>query len=479
MLEARANPDDICRALKFCTDPSCHLFPKSGFVATSLMNKVALQLNPEKTIWQVSKMLGKASVKTQPRQAASPPSSPVPMPPLRKILPHFDEDGDYFSTVATLRGFNWRGQDCDDTNSDVYPGRRVPTSDPSLDYNCNGISGRDPVSGKTWKELYCDNSGQLGVAVMGGSACSHFAIPGKWVNFNNITSNTYSDVLEAAENELDWPHKSWGTGYDTWSQDGAINSIYLKLRERNLCNHRDYQQLGVNGFSSSDVYATVGSLARNAKFDHPMTVFHSPLGDDVCNMNIDDTVAHMTTPKEFRAWVYGSLKQLDTMLPQGSHVMFVGLVNGSILWDTLHNRMHPFGVTYPTLYSWLLCSKSNPCVGWLNPNSTLRAAASERAKLLSDQYPIIIKDHAHEFKNFDMAYYPFPLRPIFDNWIREGKDPALLIEPVDGFHPSTLTNSLAAKWLTDHMAIDHPTFLGPINPNNAAIKAKFGNQGGY
>jgi acyloxyacyl hydrolase len=481
MLEKKANPDDICKVFGFCTNPRCLLFGPSNFVASAEMKQFESHSDSEKLTSELKRMLLKAEMMpTKKKHETERGGFDVPLPPSHKVLPYFDNDGDYFSTYPTLRGYNWRGQDCNDSDANIYPGRKaVNQKDSSADYNCNGIYGRDEVSGKTWKELYCGGSGQLGVAVMGGSACSHFAIRGKWVAFNNITSGTYSDMLEGAENELDWPQKSWGTGYETWSGEGAINSIYLTMRERNLCNHRDYQQLGVNGYSSKEVFETVSSLGRRASLDHPMTVFHSPLGDDVCNMHVENTVAYMTTPEEFRTYVYGTLKQLDSILPPGSHVMFVGLVNGSILWDTLHNRIHPFGIPYPQLYSWLLCLRSNPCVGWLNPDAATRAQASARAKLLSDQYPLIIQQHAHEFKNFDLAYYPFPLKPIFDEWTAAGKDPALLIEPVDGFHPSTIANSLAAKWLSDHMARDHPSFLGPINPHNAAIKARFGSQGGY
>lgn len=479
MLEQRANPDDICTALKFCTDPSCRLFGRSAFSEHSESKFSLSSAQSSKLSRDLKEMLG-VSEKSETLENAKSFAAPITgMPPFHKVLPFSDNDGDYFSTIPTLRGYNWRGQDCNDFDSTVYPGRRIPSGSVGTDYNCNGISGTDPSSGKAWKDVYCSNSGQLGVAVMGGSACSHFAIRDKWVRFSNISSSTYSDVIQAAENELDWPHKSWVTGYDTWSDEGPIHSIYLKMRERNLCNHRDYQQLGVNGYDSLDVLAAVESLARNRTHDHPMLLVHAPIGDDVCNMHNEDTVSYMTTPEEFRIWVHATLKKLDDMLPPNSHVLFVGLVNGSILWDTLHNRMHPFGVTYPQLYTWLLCLKSNPCVGWLNPDAKTRHETTQRAQLLSDQYPIIIEQHKHEFKNFDLAYYPFPLKPILDKWVADGNDPALLIEPVDGFHPSTIANSLVAKWLTDHLEKDHPEFLGPINPNNAAIKAKFGAQGGY
>jgi acyloxyacyl hydrolase len=52
-----------------------------------------------------------------------------------------DLDGDKHSTMRELRGFNWRGKDCDDSNGNVYPGRAVNNYGPNVDHNCNGIVG--------------------------------------------------------------------------------------------------------------------------------------------------------------------------------------------------------------------------------------------------------------------------------------------------------------------------------------------------
>jgi len=38
--------------------------------------------------------------------------------------------------------------------------------------------------------------------------------------------------------------------------------------------------------------------------------------------------------------------------------------------------------------------------------------------------------------HFDWDYYDFPIKKIMEEWVKEGHDPADLIEPVDGFHPS-------------------------------------------
>lgn len=38
--------------------------------------------------------------------------------------PILDVDNDAFSGHPGLRGSSWRGKDCDDSKSDIYPGRK-------------------------------------------------------------------------------------------------------------------------------------------------------------------------------------------------------------------------------------------------------------------------------------------------------------------------------------------------------------------
>lgn len=51
----------------------------------------------------------------------------------------------------------------------------------------------------------------------------------------------------------------------------------------------------------------------------------------------------MTTPKEMLSNVVQALQYLDSRLPNGSHVILTGLVDGRFLWDNLHDRYHPLG----------------------------------------------------------------------------------------------------------------------------------------
>ena len=71
-------------------------------------------------------------------------------------------------------------------------------------------------------------------------------------------------------------------------------------------------------------------------------VAYSLVGNDVCNGH-PDTFAHMTKPDELYANAVDTMNYLDTVLPFGSHVLLTGLVNGSILFDSLGDRIYPLG----------------------------------------------------------------------------------------------------------------------------------------
>jgi len=50
----------------------------------------------------------------------------------------------------------------------------------------------------------------------------------------------------------------------------------------------------------------------------------------------------------------------------------------------------------------------------------------------------------------------------------------MLTERESSFHPSQITNALAAEFLYNAIAKDHPQFVGAKNPNNANILSMFG-----
>ena len=73
-----------------------------------------------------------------------------------------------------------------------------------------------------------------------------------------------------------------------------------------------------------------------------------------------DTINHMTKPKDFHKNLVKTLTYLDTVLPNVSHVLLSGLANGSLLFDSVGNRIHPYGrarndVKYSDVYTYLSC----------------------------------------------------------------------------------------------------------------------------
>jgi acyloxyacyl hydrolase len=272
-----------------------------------------------------------------------------------------DLDRDRFSTVNEFRGADWRGKDCNDADNAVYAGRLPnPSWDAVEDSNCNGIYGADPKTNKPYEQLYCDGTNAMGTILLGDSAGAHFHIPPEWLTASLINSTTYSNLISVLENEFDWPMYSASTGHLPFDFLNIPNdSLYLRMRANNLCNHRDYQNLGVNGARVGSMNDTIiREIGRMQQVDKPALVWMALIGNDVCNGHPDPS--HMTTPTEFRASVLASLAFLDTKLPKGSHVLLSGLANGLILYDSLHNRTHPVGqlhndVLYSDLYDFMNC----------------------------------------------------------------------------------------------------------------------------
>jgi acyloxyacyl hydrolase len=292
-------------------------------------------------------------------------------------LPLSDGDNDTFAgntlVVADdfvadhFRGASWRGRDCNDGDGTVYPGRRS-SGNASVDANCNGISGVDPASGTPYEELFCSGANApMGLVILGDSAAAHFHLPPQYLNANTFN---LSGLLELAANEADWPACSWSTGFRNASDcprsaylgNVTAASVYARMRALNRCMHRDYQNIGVNGARTGSMAppnGVINALQRNQMEDAPLLVIFALIGNDVCNGH--PGTGSMTTVDEFRANVLASLAYLDTVLPTGSHVAFLGLVDGRVLFNTTHAYTHPTGATYPEVYEYLSCSGANPC----------------------------------------------------------------------------------------------------------------------
>jgi acyloxyacyl hydrolase len=141
-------------------------------------------------------------------------------------LPPFDLDNDTFGDISTLRGYHWRGADCNELNKNFYPGRK--TGEKILDQDCNGIFGVN-AKGSTYEDEFCSHSKRFGVAVIGDSAGAHFSIPEKYFNASMINGTTYHDLLQRAADELDIPNESGYTG-NTPTHGHTRHSFYKYAR---------------------------------------------------------------------------------------------------------------------------------------------------------------------------------------------------------------------------------------------------------
>ncbi len=379
-----------------------------------------------------------------------------------KHLPVFDTDSDRFSGMPTFRGYNWRGKDCNDLAGDVYPGRKR-AGHHSLDHDCNGIFGLSP-EGKPYEEKFCEGSIHLGVGVVGDSAGAHFSIPAKFMDASLMGNGTFKDLLTRLANEFDVPHESGYTGYSSQPQ---THSVYKYLRSHNLCINNDYQNLGVNGGSSSNSETNFAALAREQGKDHPMLLFFELIGNDVCGSGLSTITKDRFKKNILKLWT-----QLDERLPKGSHLWVFGLVDGRLLYDNLYDQLHPLNVTYPVVYDFLNCLKISPCFGFLNSNQSARDYTAALAEVLNQGYRELLQEN-HSFANFDIAYYDFPAQDIMQRYAAQGKNIKDLIEPCDGFHPSGAFHSELADWIWERLRADHPDWIGPPNPHNPQIKQVF------
>lgn len=489
LLTEKLSADVICNALSLCYQekgqPYCHAFPSRRHFRDDVLQpkkKVFSKLFDENESFYGSKV-----------PATFNPCSLAGVSELCDLLNHVfksdlplvDLDNDTYSAVLqSWRGSSWRGRDCDDINHLHHPGTKPRYSDKIFESTCNGIHGIHP-SGIPFEDLFCKDTGNLGVIVIGDSVAGHFHIPPEWLTAKFFSGEIFKNAAFIAENEFDWPQLSVYTGYfrkSRWPMErGHSNSIYLKLWERNHCNHRDYQNLAKNGADSFEANSRLlPSMARNQTHDQPALVFYSLIGNDVCHHM--HNLSAMTTPQEMHENVLETLHTLDKRLPSGSHVILIGLVDGRILFNSLHNRIHPIGklrgdVTYEQLYDFLNCLQISPCFGWLNSNETIRNLTSERAAQLTTVLQTVAE--TSRFENFDLYFFECPILEVLKEWVEKGGKVYELIEPVDGFHPTMKAETLMADTLWRIMESKIPHVLGKVNPYNFRIKLVFGDQGGY
>lgn len=379
------------------------------------------------------------------------------------VLPTLDNDGDFFSPSHKItRGADWRGEDCDDHNKAVHPGVYDTTE---ADWNCNGIYGSSPDTGFTFEQMWCAQSQSRSLAFFGDSASAGFEISSEWLNLDNLTL-----LGQALLDELDWPMKAWGSGWDI--SVGNL-SIYRGMVDNNRCNRGDFQSMAKNGAEIRDLGQYQVSDFDCAPTNKPVSAIIGYIGNDVCHDNLQD----MTTPAEFRTRLLDGLTQLDKKVPKGSFVVLLGLVDGRILFNTLHNQIHPLGVTYEQFYDFLDCTNSNPCRTWLTSDEVSRNATSARAAELDAVIEDVVKNG--QFSNFKLGFMDFTelVEDGFEIIERQGIPRKFLISAMDGFHPSIgVGHRVIADVLWTHIKEKFPEFVGPFNPHNNDIRGKFGNQ---
>ncbi|CAK7307049.1 acyloxyacyl hydrolase isoform X1 [Vulpes vulpes] len=479
LLNTDMNADVVCHSLEFCKQdpgqPLCHLYPLP------------------KEAWKPTLEKARQIVKKSPSLKHSRSSSDIcSLPFLARIcqriksaiknsVPFKDVDSDKYSVFPTLRGYHWRGRDCNDSNKMAYPGRRPVNWDIHEDSNCNGIWGVDPKDGIPYEKKFCEGSQPRGIILLGDSAGAHFHISPEWLTASQMSLKSFISLPTALTNELNWPQLSGTTGFLDSISGIKENSIYLRLRKRNHCNHRDYQNISRNGASSQNLKKFIESLSRNQLLDHPAIVIYAMIGNDVCSRKVDP-VPEMTTPEKLYSSIMQTLKYLNSHLPNGSHVILYGLPDGRFLWDNLHDRYYPLGqlnkdVTYAHFYSFLNCLQVSPCHGWMSSNKTLRTLTSERAKQLSHTLKKIAA--SKKFTNFDLFYVDFDFQEVTEEWQKRGGQPWQLIEPVDGFHPNEVALLLLADRFWKKVQLQWPQVLGKENPFNPQIEQVFGDQGGH
>jgi acyloxyacyl hydrolase len=63
--------------------------------------------------------------------------------------------------------------------------------------------------------------------------------------------------------------------------------VYKYLRQWNLCNHNDFQNIGVNGGASGNTKTNIKALVRNQQEDYPLLMFLELIGNDVCKKSFE------------------------------------------------------------------------------------------------------------------------------------------------------------------------------------------------
>ena len=152
-----------------------------------------------------------------------------------------------------------------------------------------------------------EQDSRYSIVMFGDSAAAAFSIPVEWMYLEDLSS-----IPSVALQEFDHPDLSWSTGFDV---KVGNDSIYMKQRNRNLCNHRDFQNLGVNGAQMDDFPGYQVASMRQSQYRS--LAFVAYIGNDVCKRELAD----MTLPSEFRDQLIAGLQQLNDASLPGTKVL--------------------------------------------------------------------------------------------------------------------------------------------------------------
>ena len=83
------------------------------------------------------------------------------------------------------------------------------------------------------------------------------------------------------------------------------------------------------------------------------------------------------------------------------------------------------------------------------------------------------------FQHFKTKVFVPNWPEVVKDYILKGGDAIDLFEPTDGFHPSQLQHEILAEVVWVFLKTKFRYALGPLNPHNAEIKRRFGDQGGF
>ncbi|GAU99104.1 hypothetical protein RvY_10148 [Ramazzottius varieornatus] len=482
-LDKGDTPDVACMGSEFCAPSQCHLYPLKSREDLAPAHIAELIAMPGPSAKQDIETKGVCSIPFMGTVICN----MLNLQAFSIQYPKDDKDKDAFSKSNILRGADWRGKDCGEGNAAIYPGRKPNQGDNFVDSNCNGIKGFDAESQMTWEEKLCGDSQAKGVIALGDSVTANFHVPAEWFNATILSKEWLENMTYLMDNSMNWPHTSLYTGSVNVSWpivDGHTDSLYLRMRERNLCNHRDYQNIGFNGARTTDSAKLTESLKRSPVQDKPGLVMYSYVGNDVCKYHVNPALSDVTTPAQAVKGLLDTMALLNTKMAPLSHVIVVAIADARILYEGLIDRIHPFGatmedVTFNDFYNWLECLDISPCPGWLTNNATVREGTAQVVRDINAALENFVNENPNRFSNFEMIFVPNPVDEVVAAHVAQGGEPWELVELFDGFHPNQKAHALVAEVVWEKLVQEHPHVLGPVNPNNHRIRQMFGDQGGH